>query len=92
MDPTSPKLKQELLDLIIDGGLLEDFIQWIKSKGIDIDFIKDISDIDLNTILEYAHEKGLLDTSPEELKDDLKDNVESLEPLGYRPRTPPRKK
>ena len=86
----SMKNKQELLDLIISGGLLEDFVEWARRKGIQIDFAVKPGDLDEKIILEYAKEKSLV-ADDSTLGEELGDNIESLEPLEVRPRTPPRR-
>ncbi len=86
----SMKSKQELLDLIISGGLLEDFVEWARRKGIQIDFAVKPGDLDEKIILEYAKERSLI-ADESTLGEELGDNIESLEPLEIRPRTPPRK-
>ncbi len=87
---TKNKHKQELLDLIISGGLLEDFIEWARRKGIQIDFAVKPDDLDEKIILEYARERSLI-TEEKPLGEELEDNIESIEPLEVRPRTPPRR-
>ncbi len=86
----SMKNKQELLDLIISGGLLEDFIEWARRKGIQIDFAVKPGDLNEKIILEYAKEKSLV-ADDSTLGEELGDDIESLEPLEVRPRTPPRR-
>ncbi len=86
----SMKNKQELLDLIISGGLLEDFVEWARRKGIQIDFAVKPGDLDEKIILEYAREKSLV-ADDSTLGEELGDDIESLEPLEVRPRTPPRR-
>jgi len=86
----STRNKQELLDLIISGGLLEDFVEWARRKGIQIDFAVKPDDLDEKIILEYAREKSLI-TEEKPLGDELEDDIESIEPLEVRPRTPPRR-
>jgi len=60
MHSASSKTKQEVLDLIINGGLLEDFIEWARRKGIPIDFAIKLDEIDPSIIKKYAIEKGYL--------------------------------
>lgn len=92
MHPTSSRTKQEVLDLIINGGLLEDFIEWTRRKGVSIDFATKPDEIDPQIIREYAAERGLLVDTPTILEDDDEEaNIETLEPREIRPRTPPRK-
>ncbi len=86
----SMKNKQELLDLIISGGLLEDFVEWARQKGIQIDFAVKPDDLDEKIILEYAREKSLI-TEEKPLGEEFEDDIESIEPLEVRPRTPPRR-
>ena len=50
MHSASSKTKQEVLDLIINGGLLEDFIEWARRKGIPIDFAIKLDEIDSSII------------------------------------------
>ncbi len=89
---TTSRTKQELLDLIINGGLLEDFIEWARRKGVSIDFAVKPDEIAPAIIKEYAMEKGLLSDTPAQLDDDDdKFNIENLEPREIRPRTPPRR-
>lgn len=92
MHSTSNKTKQEVLDLIINGGLLEDFIEWARRKGVSIDFATKPDEVDPQIIREYAAERGLLVDTPTILEDDDEEvNIETLEPREIRPRTPPRK-
>ncbi len=86
----SMKTKQELLDLIISGGLLEDFVEWARRKGIQIDFAVKPDELDDKIIFEYAKEKSLL-VEEKPLGEEFEDDIESREPLEIRPRTPPRR-
>lgn len=65
--------RTEILDKIIYGGLVEDFIDWLKRRGIELNEIK-LEDVDYRSLIEYAIEKHLvdlrtgLDPSPERSK------------------------
>lgn len=92
MHPTSTRTKQEVLDLIINGGLLEDFIEWARRKGVPIDFATKPDEVDPQILKEYAAERGLLADTPTALEDDDEEvDIETLEPREIRPRTPPRR-
>ncbi len=83
--------KQELLEMILSAGLLEDLLKYLKEKRIDLDDIKSIYDIDESIIREYAKKKKIVISSDTGF--DSKDHLEEdLEPREIRPKTPPRKK
>lgn len=83
--------KEELIDLIISGGLLEDFLQWIRNKGIEIDVGMSLRDIDYELIYWYAKEKNLIVEGEEQSELKIPYEFEEHEPRGIRPRTPPRR-
>ncbi len=83
---------QELVDLIIRAGLYEDFIAWLRSRGVDLEARKP-TELDPGLIAEYARGKGLLDERDELefIEREPDDGVEKLEPLEVKPSTPPRR-
>lgn len=83
--------KNTLIDLILRAGLVQDFIDWLKSKGVELYGLKGLEDLDYNTILEFTLEKRLI-----VFEDDIFENSdkveEEYEPLDIKPKTPPRRK
>lgn len=81
--------KNELIEVIVTAGLLEDFLHFLSLKGIEAD-MKKIYDIDGNLIYEYVRTKGLLKET--ELSVELQDNsnYEDFEPAHQKPKTPPK--
>lgn len=83
--------KDTLVDLILQAGLIQDFIDWLKSKGVELYGLKGLEDLDYNIILEFALEKRLV-----VFEDDIfesSDRVEEeYEPLDIKPKTPPKRR
>jgi len=81
--------KDELLEIIFAAGLTEDFLNYLKSKRVDLDGLRSIYEVDEALLLEYARERRLVEgfDSPQEEEP----SEQNLEPAGLRPRTPPRK-
>ncbi|MDK2383370.1 MAG: hypothetical protein QI199_00995 [Candidatus Korarchaeota archaeon] len=88
----SSRLPQDVIDLIIRAGLYEDFIAWLRSKGIDLEARRP-AELDASLIEEYARGKGLLEEGDELefIEKEPDDGVERLEPLEIKPSTPPRR-
>lgn len=82
--------KNELIELILVAGLIEDFISYIRSKRIDVDGLESIYDIDEELVLEYVREKKLVEEGDSGALPEERREFE-LEPRGVRPRTPPKK-
>ncbi len=84
---------QELVDLIIRAGLYEDFLSWLRSKGISLEARRPV-DLEPEIIKEYVESKGLLKGGDELefLEQEPDDGVELLEPLEVKPSTPPRRR
>jgi len=83
--------KEEIVDIIVKAGLLEDFINWLREKRIEWFNIKRLEDLDENLVKEYASEKKLLDNR-ELTIEDVGDRIEEkYEPQEIRPSMPPRK-
>jgi len=84
--------KNELIEMIVSAGLLEDLIGFLKRKKVNVDDIKTIYEIDSNLIQEYALEKKILiKTDPvESSQEDYTE--EKYEPRRVKPKTPPRRK
>lgn len=54
--------KIETIHRIMDAGLLEDFLEWLRrEKSIDTDNIK-VDEVDYRLVFEYAVERGLIET------------------------------
>ncbi len=83
--------KSEVLSIIMDGGLLEDFLNWLTERGVDLNEPRKLNELEEKYFIEYARERKLIDEDFVEL---LKgeDNVEDVfEPAELRPRTRPKK-
>ncbi len=86
-----PISKEEIVDMIVKAGLLEDFINWLRRKRVEWFSIRRLEDLDEELIKEYANEKKLLDSS-ELTIEDIEDRVEEkYEPQEVKPSMPPRK-
>ncbi|MGC8752503.1 MAG: hypothetical protein ACP5RO_03050 [Fervidicoccaceae archaeon] len=81
--------KNEIIEMILSGGLLEDFLNYLKERKIDVDE-KKLYDLDDRVILEYAESKKLLKVGDDPFPGQTT-GYEELEPNKARPRTPPRK-
>jgi len=81
--------KNEIIEMILSGGLLEDFLNFLKAKNINVDE-KKLYDLDESILMEYAENKRLLKAGDDPLLEQGSD-YESLEPSSARPRTPPKK-
>jgi len=54
--------KIEMIQRIIDAGLLDDFIKWLRDeKKLNVDNIK-IDEIDHRVVFEYAYRKNIIET------------------------------
>ncbi|MEZ0290419.1 MAG: hypothetical protein ABWJ42_04950 [Sulfolobales archaeon] len=56
--------KVEVLERILEAGLLEDFLEWARKRGARIDEVK-LDEIDHRYVLEYAIERRLIDLKSE---------------------------
>lgn len=81
--------KNEIIEMILSGGLLEDFIKYLKDRNIDVDE-KKLYDLDEKVIIEYAEKKKLLKTGDDSFEVRTTD-FEDFEPSRSRPRTPPKR-
>lgn len=83
-------VKNELIELILVAGLIEDFISYLKNKEIEIDGLESIYDVDERLVIDYVREKKLVDEFNTERIYEESSETE-LEPRSIRPRTPPKK-
>ena len=83
--------EKELIEMILSGGLLEDFLDYLRKHDVNVDDIKSIYDLDPSIVREYASVKNLLERGDgtEELHSGS-DVEERYEPREVRPRTQPR--
>ncbi|RLG89142.1 MAG: hypothetical protein DRO15_01275 [Thermoprotei archaeon] len=83
---------QELIELIINAGLLEDFISWLRSKGIDTSEPFKLEELDLALIKRYIAEKRLIDISEdyefEHLEENVRKEIENVYDVDLRPTKP----
>ncbi len=92
-ESVSEATKNEIIEMILSGGLLQDFIEYLKSKGINLEDIKSIYEVDYQLIKEYAVMKKIIcdPNAPSQVA--LDDGIEEkYEPQQVKPKTPPRKK
>ncbi|MDK6028380.1 hypothetical protein QPL79_03260 [Ignisphaera sp. 4213-co] len=68
--------REELIDLILANNMLDQFIAWLRLRGLDSDPVS-LRDIDLKYLYEFALEKKLL--TEDELEQDEKDYNSELE-------------
>jgi hypothetical protein len=69
-------VKEDLLSMIIDAGLLEEFIGWLRRKmGGHIDPVK-IDNIEIRYMVEFLREKNLLSSDPIPMDLDVDDKLE----------------
>jgi hypothetical protein len=83
-------IKNELIELILAAGLIEDFISYLKNKNVEMDSLGSIYDVDENLIIDYAKERKLIEEFDSEKQEEEQKELE-LEPRSIRPRTPPKK-
>ncbi len=89
MEMSGDNAKQELIEMILSAGLLEDFLKYLREKNVNLDDVKSIYNIDEKLVREYALERKIVIEAEPEL--DSKDRIEEkYEPFGVKPRTPPR--
>jgi hypothetical protein len=82
--------KQEIIEMILSAGLLEDFIKFLRERGVDLDDVKSIYNIEESVVREYAVKKRIVFNPDTSL--DTKDTIEEeYEPRRVRPRTPPKR-
>ncbi|MEM0021132.1 MAG: hypothetical protein QW039_05760 [Fervidicoccaceae archaeon] len=81
--------KDEIIEIILSAGLLDDLLDFLRSKGIDVDDRR-LYDLDENILKEYAEKKRLLKFGDDTYQEH-EESYEDLEPTPSRPRTPPRK-
>lgn len=71
--------RDELVDLILSNNMLEDFVKWLRQKGIDIDPIS-LKDVDYIYLYQFAAEKKLIaDDLKTQDQNDEKDVADDLE-------------
>jgi hypothetical protein len=51
--------RDELVDLILSNNMLEDFVTWLRRKGVDTDPIS-LKDVDYAYLYQFALEKKLI--------------------------------
>jgi len=83
--------KDALIDLILRAGLVQDFIEWLKRKNIELYGLKGLEELDYSVVFEYAKEKRLV-VLEEDIFEGSDKIEEKYEPLNIRPKTPPKKK
>jgi len=86
---TTLSLKNELIELILVAGLIEDFINYLKNKNVEVDNLDSIYDVDESLVMDYVKEKKLIEEFDSEKLEEHKEF--ELEPRSLRPRTPPKK-
>lgn len=91
MDGGKHPSTREIVEMILSGGLLEDLLSYLREKGVDVEGLKSIYDLDPQVVREYAVAKNIIEDG--DRVDELKaggDVEERYEPLELRPRTQPR--
>jgi len=86
--------KNEYIERIIEAGLLEDFIKWLASKGVDTSDPFLLDNIDEELLIEYIDKMNLAEATSNPIEEEMekKDFATSLEPRNVKPRTPPKRK
>ncbi len=86
--------REEYIGRIVEAGLLEDFIKWLASKGIDTSDPFLLDNVDEELLTEYISRMNLAEVAPNPIEEEMgtKDSTTSLEPRNVKPRTPPRRK
>ncbi len=79
--------KIDLVEMIKANNMVEDFLEWLRRKGIDTSEPISLIDVDTALLIEYARERGLIgndanvieeearmlsDPEPEELNADVR--------------------
>ena len=88
------KSRKEYIETIVGAGLLEDFIKWLESKGIDTSDPFLLENVDERLLIEYIEKMNLTEVAPNPIEEEMnmRDSATSLEPHNVKPRTPPRRK
>jgi len=72
-------VKEDLISMIADAGLLEEFIAWLRNRlGGHIDPIK-VGDVDIKYMVEFLREKNMLSGDPMPLDHDPGVGLEDVE-------------
>ncbi|MEL9939968.1 MAG: hypothetical protein QW348_05215 [Ignisphaera sp.] len=83
--------REELIDIILANNMLEQFVEWLRLRGVDNDIIS-LRDIDRRYLYEFAIEKKLLiegDDAGQDYKDadqDFEDLLKKKIALSLKPR------
>ncbi|MEM0048045.1 MAG: hypothetical protein QW464_04140 [Ignisphaera sp.] len=83
--------REELIDIILANNMLEQFVEWLRLRGVDNDIIS-LRDIDHRYLYEFAIEKKLLiegDDAGQDYKDadqDFEDLLKKKIALSLKPR------
>ena len=94
MEDREKVTKNELIEMIVSGGLLQDFLEFLRERNVSLDNIKSIYDVDPELVREYATMKNMLKNpdSASEMLDSEERVEEKYEPRSIKPKTPPRRK
>ncbi len=94
MEDKDKVTKNELIEMIVSGGLLQDFLEFLKKKNVPLDNIRSIYDVDPELVREYAMLRSMLKNpdSASEMLDSEEKVEEKYEPRSVKPKTPPRRR
>ncbi len=84
--------REDLVDLILRAGQLEEFVEWLRSRGIDTSLPMKLEEVDPALLEEYVRERRLVEGGGQKFFDEDDKLEEKYEPLEIRPSTPPRRK
>jgi len=72
-------VKEDLISMITDAGLLDEFIAWLRNRlGGHIDPMK-IDSVDIKHMVEFLREKNMLSGDPMPVDHDLGEELEEVE-------------
>ncbi|MCE4617025.1 MAG: hypothetical protein F7C32_00340 [Desulfurococcales archaeon] len=78
-----------ILELIVNGGLIEDLVKWLREAKGYIDDIPPLRSLPYDLLMEYAKTRGLV--GQDEIMVPEEDKYLEYEPLEVRPRLQPKR-
>ncbi|MCC6055353.1 MAG: hypothetical protein LM583_01575 [Desulfurococcaceae archaeon] len=78
MSSNSSVSRDELVELILSNNMLEDFVKWLRQKGVEADPIS-LRDIDYTYLYQFALEKKLIINNLEAEPSDNNEDASDLE-------------
>ncbi|NPA97156.1 MAG: hypothetical protein GXO32_06100 [Crenarchaeota archaeon] len=64
--------KVDLVEMIKANNMVEDFLEWLRKRGIDTAEPISLMDVDTELLLEYAREKGLIGNDTNSIEEEAR--------------------